>query len=193
LVYPVVSSAGAAPPDLCDTRGEIVLTSPRVEVWAATSRTPARICHRPTGLVTQPEDEPPIADPDVDDRKAARRSIDTGGDYVGYAWESNDEECGYGGVVLVNARTGQAGWPRIYKCGSYTRFRRVVVRPSGAIAWGELHSIVVCRASCEEARSAPSTREVVARGRGVDTRSLRETRPGVAWRQRGRWRREPLR
>ncbi len=188
-LWPLAGSASAAT-DRCRTHEKVVLTSPRVEIWAGE---PARICHRPTGRVTAVEEVLPIADPDVDDRAAARRAIDTGGDYVGYAWDYDDEECGYGGLSLMNARTGEIGYLRSNKCDFYTRFRRVVVRPSGAIAWGEYQTILVCRSGCEAARSQRSYSEVLARGRDVETRSLRETRTGIAWRERGRWRRERVR
>src|SRR5215218_11002378 len=98
-----VAVPAAASPDRCSTRAEVSFRSPRIEVWATQ---PVRICHRPTGRLTRPFNEPPIAGYDADRPRAARESIDAAGDYLGYAWESPEDDCGYSGIALVNARTG---------------------------------------------------------------------------------------
>jgi hypothetical protein len=190
LLILAVSSAAAGPvtasPDRCSTTAAVTFRSPRIEVWA-TER--PSICHRPTGKVTTPANEPPIAGFDRDRPRAARQSTDAAGDYIGYAWESPEDECGYSGITLVNARTGAVGAPQAYRCGFFTRFRRVVVKATGAIAWSERHSIVACRTGCD---ADGATHVVLASASGVDTRSLRDAPRGVRWRQSGRSRFAPL-
>jgi hypothetical protein len=111
------------------------------------------------------------------------------GDFMAYAFQEDGEDC-HTGVEVIDGRTGMDSAPQVHRCGYWTRFKRVVVLPNGAVAWSERVSIIACRSRCAELR--PPDNVVLARSRAVVTRSLRATRGGVKWLEGGRWHRARL-
>lgn len=138
-------------------------------------------CYVPTQRPTYLLDDPAVIPP----------SVRISGEYAAFIWGSPEGADDYSdGIDLVNARTGRVSTVTIYDTGTENRFKGLVLKHTGALAWSERRRIYVCRAACVGARRdvVRAGTRLVAHGPAVDARSLMPIRGGIRWRERGRWR-----
>jgi hypothetical protein len=134
-----------------------------------------RVCHRPTGRISALLRDDPV-------------TVRISGRFVAYTWDSPEDDCGYGGLDIVDARSGRQSTAGIRKCGYEQQFRPFVVKPSGALAWMQGRRVLLCRICFTEDEFSVARPATLASGSTVARHSLRGTRRGVVWRQAGSWR-----
>lgn len=114
--------------------------------------------------------------------------VQVSGRFAAFSTEDPSGDCGFGGLVIVNTRTGAEGAVDDERCGYETQFRSFVLRSSGALAWKRGRRIFTCAGACRAAAIEPTrfAQPTAVVTRNADPRSLRLTRTGISWRERGR-------
>lgn len=154
-------------------RGRVVLFEVAHDLGSEGVDTTSYACYRPTRERTMLTNDLPETG-GFGRRYFAGGVISIAGEYTAYAWDDGD----FTGVALVDARTGVQSVVDIYDTPSWQRFKRVLQKASGRVAWSQRGRIRVCRTNC---LSETPAAETVANSRQIEPRSLRGTRSGIAW------------
>jgi hypothetical protein len=193
-----VAAAGCVPRETHTSKRDVIVAKgSRVAVVQevttfrdGTSLVDSSVCHRPTGRRTTTGHDPVS----YYYRYFAPHTVAIAGDYAAFSWDEPEGDEQYAGVLLVDAATGRAKNATLAVDATFGRFRRIVLKPSGGLAWSERHRIFACPSPClpDDPLGFPQPQKL-ARGLRVDGESLRGTATGIAWREGSRRRRANLR
>ena len=175
--FALTGSVQATPRPCQPLKGQIVVArSAAVVVSENRGYVGSWMCHRASGRRTLLQNDPSV--------------VRIAGTMVAFSWDSPEDDCGYGGLDVADARSGRQGAAGFRKCGFEHQFRPCVVKSSGAVAWMDGRHVRLCRVCFTEDDDSAvvSTTVTLARGPDVARHSLRGTRRGIVWRQAGHWR-----